>query len=226
MARPGKSMSVVILMSLFAFAAQCYGLSVDELITKVQGNYNGITDIQARFAQEYINRSLNQVKQAEGRVYFKKSGMMRWEYHKPVRQEIVSDGLTIWHYQPDDNQVIVGEISKAMRAKLSIAFLTGEGDLRRDFRILSPQGESQREDRWYLLELAPMQSQADLQRLILRVDPKRYLIVQTDIYDAFDNINRIRFSGIKVDQNLPDSLFTFTIPPDTQVLRSPGEYAQ
>ena len=223
MARPGKSVSVVILMTLFGFAVQCYGLSVDELITKVQGNYDGITDIQARFAQEYVNRSLNQVKKAEGRVYFKKSGMMRWEYDKPVRQEIVSDGSTIWHYQPDDNQVIVGKISKAMRAKLSIAFLSGEGDLRRDFQILSPKGQSQREDRWYLLELAPIQSQADLQRLVLRVDPKRYLIVQTDIYDAFDNINRIRFSGIKVDQNLPDSLFTFTIPLNTQVLRSPGE---
>ncbi len=226
MARPGKSVSAVILMTLFAFAVQCYGLSVEELITKVQGNYDGITDIQARFAQEYINRSLNQVKKAEGRVYFKKSGMMRWEYHKPVRQEIVSDGSTIWYYQPDDNQVIVGEISKAIRAKLSIAFLSGEGDLRRDFHILSPKGESQREDRWYVLELAPIQSQADLQRLVLRVDPKRYLIVQTDIHDAFDNINRIRFSGIKVDRNLPDSLFTFTIPPGTQVLRSPGEYVQ
>lgn len=226
MARPGKSVSVVILMTLFAFAVQCYGLSVDELITKVQGNYDGIADIQARFAQEYINRSLNQVKKAEGRVYFKKPGMMRWEYHKPGRQEIVSDGSTIWHYQPDDNQVIVGEISKAMRAKLSIAFLSGEGDLRRDFHILSPEGQSQRDDRWYLLELAPIQSQADLQRLVLRIDPKRYLIVQTDIYDAFDNINRIHFSGIKVDQGLPDSLFTFTIPPNTQVLRSPGEYAQ
>ena len=224
MARPGKSVSVVILMTLFAFAGQCYGLSVDELITKVQGNYDGITDIQARFAQEYINRSLNQVKKAEGRVYFKKSGMMRWEYHKPVRQEIVSDGATIWHYQPDDNQVIVGEISKAIRAKLSIAFLSGEGDLRRDFHILSPEGQTQREDRWYLLELAPIQSQADFQRLVLRVDPKRYLIVQTDIYDAFDNINRIRFSRIKVDRNLPDSLFTFTVPPGTQVLRSPGGY--
>jgi outer membrane lipoprotein carrier protein len=226
MARKGKRVGAVILMTLFAFAVQCYGLSVDELITKVQGNYDGITDIQARFAQEYINKSLNQVKKAEGRVYFKKSGMMRWEYHKPVRQEIVSDGSTIWYYQPDDNQVIVGEISKAIRVKLSIAFLSGEGDLRRDFHILTPKGPSQREDRWYLLELAPIKSQVDFQRLVLRVDPKRYLIVQTDIYDAFDNLNRIRFSGINVDRNLPDSLFTFTIPPGTQVLRSPGQYTQ
>jgi outer membrane lipoprotein carrier protein len=226
MAKPGKRVSTVILMTFFAFAAQCYGLSVDELITKVQGSYDGITDIQARFAQEIMNKSLNRVRKAEGKVYFKKSGMMRWEYRKPHRQEIVSDGSTIWHYQPDDNQVIVGEISKAIRAKLSIGFLSGEGNLRRDFHILSPKGQSQREERWYLLELAPIESQADFQRLVLRVDPKRYLIVQTDIYDAFDNINRIRFSRIKVDRNLPDSLFTFVIPPGTQVLRSPGEFTQ
>jgi outer membrane lipoprotein carrier protein len=224
MARALKRVGAFVLAAFFGLAMECYGLSVDELITKVQRNYDRITDIQARFTQEYFNKSLNQVKKAEGRVYFKKSGMMRWEYRKPVRQEIVSDGSTIWHYQPDDNQVIVGEISKTIRAKLSTAFLSGEGDLRRDFRILSPKGESQREDRRYLLELAPIESQADFQRLLLRVDPERYLIVQTDIYDVFDNVNRIRFSGMKIDRNLPDSLFTFIIPPGTQVLRSPGEF--
>jgi outer membrane lipoprotein carrier protein len=223
MAKAIRKVGTFTLMAFFGLTLECYGLSVEELITKVQRNYNQITDIQARFAQEYNNKFLNRVKKAEGRVYFKKSGMMRWEYHKPVRQEIVSDGSTIWHYQPDDNQVIVGEISKAIRTKLSIAFLSGEGDLRRDFRIQSPKGESQREDSWYLLDLVPVEPQADIQRLVLRVHPKRFLIVQTDIYDAFENINRIRFSGIKINRNLPDSLFSFTIPPGTQVLRSPVE---
>jgi outer membrane lipoprotein carrier protein len=218
-----KKIGTVTLMAFFGLTLECYGLSVEELITKVQRNYDRITDIQARFAQEYTNKSLNRIKKAEGRVYLKKSGMMRWEYRKPHRQEIVSDGAMIWHYQPDDNQVIVGEISKTIRAKIPAAFLSGEGDLRRDFRIESSKGESQREDSWYLLDLVPVEPQADIQRLVLRVDPKRFLIVQTDIYDAFENINRIRFLGIKIDRNLPDSLFTFTIPPGTQVLRSPVE---
>ncbi len=223
MAKAIKKVGTFTLMAFFGLTLDCYGLSVDELITKVQRNYEQITDIQARFAQEYTNKSLNRIKKAAGRVYFKKSGMMRWEYRKPRSQEIVSDGSTIWHYQPDDNQVIVGEISKTIRAKIPAAFLSGEGDLRRDFRIQSSKGESQREDSWYLLDLVPIEPQADIQRLVLRVDPKRFLIVQTDIYDAFENINRIRFSGIKIDRNLPDSLFTFTIPPGTRVLRSPVE---
>ena len=223
MARAIKKVGAYILMILFGLAVECYGLSVEELITRVQRNYDRITDLQARFAQEYTNKSLNRVKKAEGRVYFKKSGMMRWEYRKPVRQEIVSDGSTIWHYQPEDNQVIVGEISKTVRAKIPTAFLSGEGDLRRDFRILSPKGKSQRDGSFYLLELAPIEQQVDIQRLVLRVDPKQYLIVQTDIYDAFENVNRTRFSGIKTNRNLPDSLFTFVIPPGTQVLRSPAE---
>ena len=223
MAKGIKKVGTYILMAFFGIATECYGLSLDELITKVQRNYDQITDIQARFSQKYINKSLNQVKKAEGMVYFKKSGMMRWEYRKPVRQEMVSDGSMIWLYQPEDNQVIVGEISKTIRAKTPTAFLSGEGDLRRDFRILTPKGESQRDGPWYLLELAPIEPQVDIQRLVLRVDPKRYLIVQTDIYDVFENVNRTRFSGIKVNRNLPDSLFTFIIPSGTHVIRSPGE---
>jgi outer membrane lipoprotein carrier protein len=223
MAKAVQKVITFTVIVLFGLALECYGLSVDELITKVQRNYDRITDIQARFTQEYINKSLNQVKKAEGKVYFKKSGMMRWEYRKPFRQEIVSDGTMIWHYQPEDNQVIVGEISKTIREKIPAAFLSGEGDLRRDFRVRGPMGESRKEDAWYLLDLVPVEPQAEIQRLVLRIDPKRYLIVQTDIYDAFENINRIRFSGIKIDRNLTDSLFTFTIPPGSQVLRSPVE---
>ncbi len=218
-----KRVSRFILIAFFGLAMECYGLSLDELITRLQRNYDGITDIQARFSQEYINKSLDQVKKAEGRVYFKKPGMMRWEYRKPVRQEMVSDGSMIWLYQPEDNQVIVGEISNTIRTKTPTAFLSGEGNLRRDFRILSPKGESQREGPCCLLELAPIEPQADIQRLVLKVDPKRFLIVQTEIYDVFENVNRTRFSGIKVNRNLPDSLFTFIIPPGTQVFRSPGE---
>jgi outer membrane lipoprotein carrier protein len=223
MAKPMRKIITLVLVAFFCVVMECYGLSVDELITKVQGHYETITDIQAQFEQEYINKSLNRIKKAEGTVYFKKSGMMRWEYRRPVRQEIVSNGSAIWHYQPEDNQVIVGELSNTVRAKISSAFLSGEGDIRRDFRILSPQGESTREGSSYVLELVPVEPQADVQRLILRIDPKQYLIVQTDIYDAFENVNRIRFSRIKINRNLQDSLFTFVIPPGTQVLRSPVE---
>jgi outer membrane lipoprotein carrier protein len=223
MAKGMKKVCPYILIAFFGLAMECYALSLDELITRLQGNYDQITDIQARFSQEYINKSFNQVKRAEGRVYFKKPGMMRWKYRKPVRQEMVSDGSILWFYQPEDNQVIVGEISKTIRAKTPTAFLSGEGNLRRDFRILSPKGESQRDGPWYLLELAPIEPQVDIQRLVLRVDTKSFLIVQTEIYDAFENVNRTHFSGIKVNRNLPDSLFTFIIPPGTQVLRSPGE---
>jgi chaperone LolA len=123
MAKGMKKVCTFTLAALIGLAMECYGLSVDELITNIQRTYDRITDIQARFDQEYINKSLNQVKRAEGRVYFKKSGMMRWEYHKPLRQEIVSDGSMIWHYQPDDNQVIMGEISGTIRTKMSQAFL-------------------------------------------------------------------------------------------------------
>jgi outer membrane lipoprotein carrier protein len=223
MKKPMRKIAALTLFALLCVATECYGLSVDELVTKVQRNYEKITDIQARFVQEIINKSLNRVKKAEGKVYFKKSGMMRWEYRKPWRHQLVTDGSMIWHYQPEDNQVIVGELSETIRAKISTAFLSGEGDLQRDFHILSPKGESKRDGSSFVLELAPLKPQADLQKLVLRVDPKRYLIVQTDIYDAFENINRIRFSAIKIDRNLPNSLFTFVAPPGTQVLRSPVE---
>ena len=61
MAKVPKKVGSFILVALFGLAMDCYGLSVDELITKVQRNYDQISDILARFAQEYIHKSLNRV---------------------------------------------------------------------------------------------------------------------------------------------------------------------
>ena len=38
--------------------------------------------------------------EATGKAIFKKPGMMKWDYISPDTQQIVSDGKTIWIFQP------------------------------------------------------------------------------------------------------------------------------
>jgi outer membrane lipoprotein carrier protein len=76
-------------------AGQSQTPSLDEIVTKVQKQYDTHADFKAQFIQESMVKSLGKKQSSEGTVYFKKPGKMRWTYQKPFKQEIISDGKTL-----------------------------------------------------------------------------------------------------------------------------------
>jgi outer membrane lipoprotein carrier protein len=206
-----------LLMNL-AFLSVAFGATGQEVLAEIQNRYEKTSDSEAKFLQEYFGKMMKGGPKGEGKVYFKKKGMMRWDYEVP-NQKIISDGRSLWFYRPDDNQVMVSEISKDFLEKTPLAFLAGEGDLRRDFNLINfNESVSPKEDH-YVVELAPKEPQAGLSRLSLTVDRKSYQVLQADVIDAMGNVTRTRFLNIKTNVNLPDSLFHFAIPPGAEVVK-------
>lgn len=185
------------------------------ILTEIQNQYEKTNDFEASFVQEYIGKVMRQPQKGEGKVYFKKKGMMRWDYRLP-NQKILSDGQTLWFYQPEENQVL---ISPAERMMKEFGFLVGKGDLRRDFKLIhideSPAGK---EDH-ILIEIAPKEPHPAVSKLSLQLDKKTYLVVQVDLFDELGNVTRTRFSDIKTNTNLSTSTFQFKVPPGTEVIR-------
>jgi len=195
-----------------------FGATGQEVLGEIQNRYEKTNDSEANFLQEYFGKMMKGGPKGEGKVYFKKKGMMRWDYAVP-NQKIISNGQTFWFYRPDDNQVMVSDVSKEFLEKTPLAFLAGEGNLRRDFNLLNfNESVSPKEDH-YVVELAPKEPQAGLSKLSLTVDKKTYHVLQADVIDAMGNVTRTRFLDIKTNLNLPDSLFHFTIPPGAEVLK-------
>jgi outer membrane lipoprotein carrier protein len=194
--------------------------SLDEVVAKVQEQYEIHADFKAHFVQESLIKSLGKKQQAEGIVYFKKPGKMHWIYRKPTKQEIISDGKTFWNYRPEEKQVIVSEMTHAFQSKAPSTFLAGIGNLKRDFQARFVQEPSPGAD--YSLELTPVEAQGSLEKLFLRVDRRNFNILQAKIQDVMGNVTQINFSRIQFDNNLPDSLFTFTPPKGVDVFHMPG----
>jgi outer membrane lipoprotein carrier protein len=195
-------------------------LPLDEVVARVQEQYEIHTDFQAHFVQESLIKSLGKKQQAAGRVYFKKPGKMRWVYRKPTKQEIISDGKSLWTYRPEDKQVIVSQMARAFQSKAPSTFLAGIGHLKGDFQARFVKEPSPGVD--YSLELTPVEAEGSLEKLFLRVDQKNFNILQAKIQDAMGNVTQINFSKIQFDNNLSDSLFTFTPPKGVEVFPMPG----
>jgi outer membrane lipoprotein carrier protein len=198
-----------------------FGITGETVLAEVQKRYENTNDFEAQFVQEYIGKVMQRLQKGEGKVYFKKRGMMLWDYQTP-KQKLISNGQTLWYYQPEENQVFVSDISKILNEKTPLAFLAGEGNLGRDFNLVNfNEALSAREEN-YVIELAPKEPNATLSKLVLTVDKKNYAVIQTDVIDGLGNITRTRFLNIKTNLSLQDSLFQFTIPPGTEIIKNQG----
>ena len=102
------------------------------MVDALEGTYGRMNDLRAEFVQVARNKSLGQDVKAEGTVYLKKGGKMRWEYKSPAPQQIISDGTYLWVYTPELNQVNKGDAPKALAGPAG-SFLQGLGKVREEF---------------------------------------------------------------------------------------------
>jgi outer membrane lipoprotein carrier protein len=186
--------------------------SLDEVVKQVEAAYGKLNDLKAEFDQTAFNKSLNQSIPAQGTVYLKKGGKLRWEYADPTPQQIVSDGKTLWIYTPALSQVNVGPAPEALAGPAG-SFLTGLGKVREHFgvRFLNP-AEPRDKDGNVVLDLTPKQPLPTMTRLILSLDPRSWDVRRAVVYDQFENTVTMQFRKTTVNTGLADSLFTFVAP--------------
>jgi outer membrane lipoprotein carrier protein len=208
------AIALAMLLALIApVAAQTAPSStLEDIVRGVESAYGKMTDLKGEFTQSALNKSLKQTIDAQGIVYLKKGGKLRWEYAEPTRQEIVSDGKTIWIYTPQLNQVNTGPAPEALSGPAG-SFLSGLGKLREHFsvRFLNP-AQPKDADGNVVLDLTPKQPLPTLARLILSLDAKSYDIRKAVVYDQFENTVTMRFTKLAVNTGVPDKMFVFTPP--------------
>ena len=191
---------------------------LDHVVAGLEATYGKVNDLRAEFTQVAHNRSLGQDVKAQGTVFLKKGGRLRWEYKTPSPQQIVSDGKTLWVYTPELNQVNQGSAPKALAGPAG-SFLAGLGKVRDEFsvRFLNPANKTDAAGR-FVLDLTPKNPTPLLTRLVLAVDPKDFVVREATIYDQGQNTVTMNFSKVTLNPGLPDAQFTFTPPPGAAVV--------
>ena len=176
---------------LATMAAPVWAVALSDVIHTLESPFKTgtddkfkIYDYSADFFQESKITSLDRIQRANGRVevafdYRREqtvpTAKFRWQYDQPTTQEIVSDGETLWVYLPENNQVIQSDIEMVNQARQNdpMTFLTGLGNLSRDFQIswAAPNTDI---DGNYILEMTPRRVSSLINRLVIVVD--RYAV--------------------------------------------------
>ena len=189
---------------------------VEKVLKSVQSFYGRTVDLKAKFTQTYTYKVYGRTQVSSGRVFFKKPGMMRWDYRKPVPKVFVADGQHLWIYEPQENQYFKRALSSS-QLPIALTFMGGEGNLSDEFEA-KLTGEVAGA---YTLELIPRKDASDYQSLVLEVDKTTFAVRSSTVIDPVGNTNRLVFDRMVVNSGLPDSGFKFKAPEGVREIKVP-----
>ncbi len=193
--------------------------SAADLARQLQAHYSGVRDFAADFTQSYRGGVVRQTAQDRGQVRVKKPGRMWWDYKSSQKLQVVADGSQIYTYLPDDRKVYVTPLPKANEASSAMLFLTGRGDLLRDF---TPSMGADQPDGAWRLDLAPKTPQADFTSLSLVVNRTTLSLQGLVTTDDSKGVTTYTFVNLKENVGLADADFVFSfskLPKDVEVIR-------
>lgn len=225
---------ILILMSLLitvlahpAFASEP---PLATLVEALEARYRGIQDISASFSQTTMVKGFPKPQRGAGSLFIRRPAgsppQFRFEYRTP-RQTIVSDGSTLWFYQPEAASVIIQSLRGPQASGISraVAFIADLGSIAQDFHIkyASPARDAQGHVRIILTpKRTPLFKSLVLtlsQQLETTDAGNDFPITAAVLTDQAGTTTSFQYRDITINQGMTAGKFHFVAPPHTTVIR-------
>lgn len=172
---------------------------------------DGLQTFSAGFEQVVENEFGEELERSHGVLYVERPGRFHWAYWEPFPQLIISDGLSLWIFDEDLEQVTVRDITESIDDSPA-AVLGGEVDVEQHYVVID--GGTVEGVNW--LELTPrdIESQYATVRLGFRNDH----LAGMELFDNLGQKTRISFQDTRRNPPLEPGLFEFTPPEGVDVV--------
>lgn len=190
---------------------------LDRAVDAIQARYETVRDFSAHFEQRtrpaQFGAGSADPTPSSGRVIVAKPARMRWSYESPEPSVVVSDGETLWLYDPAFREAQRLPVGEGFLSGAAVQFLLGEGNMRRDFTISLEACEPDRVE----LLLVPREP-ASYQKLRIVASPQTGDLTATEIHDLLGNVTHVSFSQVEFNRDPAPETFRFTPPEGVTVV--------
>ena len=201
-------MRPVVCIVLLSLAASAH--AADAARARLDTVAKGLTTVTASFSQTLTDANGGAGKTTRGFLALKAPRQFRWDVTAPYQQQIVADGLRVWVYDPDLEQVTVRN-QGVEEAHSPLTVLTDLSQLDHDFRA-SEQGER---DGLQWLRLTPKaDQQASMNFTEIRLWYKRGTLGGGDAHllprmartvDRKKDVDLVQLVGVKTNQKVDET---------------------
>ena len=203
----GTFMRVLILLAALALTSVAHAGGVERLKAFIAGAKTA----EADFTQTVADKSGRITQQASGKMAFARPGKFRWDYTKPYEQIIVGDGVKLWLYDTDLDQVTVKPLGDVI-AGTPAALLAGDDSIDTYFNLKNAGVVDGLE--W--LEATPKNRDTTFERI--RMGFKGNDLVQMELFDFFGQRTTLKLSHLVRNPTLSPSRFKFTPPKGADII--------
>ncbi|MCR4302076.1 MAG: outer membrane lipoprotein chaperone LolA [Sulfuricaulis sp.] len=206
-----KRIRVVIALLLIAAypaqAAEVHKSGTDSL----HRFFNEVNSFSARFKQVVLDERRNPIQESSGWLWIERPNKFRWDYEKPYRQQIVSDGKRLWIYDVGLQQVTVRTHSGGL-GDTPAMLLAGKGRLNEKFTIKPLNVQNDLE--W--VQLTPKRKDSGYEDI--RIGFTQGKLRALEMVDGFGHVTRVTLESPKENARIDSSRFSFTPPEGVDVV--------
>lgn len=164
----------------------------------------GFEHFSATFSQQVIDEERNVLQEGQGKLSVKKPNLVYWQTQQPEESLIVSDGETLWFYDPFIEQATAYRVDASV-ANTPILLLTST-----DETLWQQYSFSQTNDDDFLIHANDINSRVKTLELNFVTDSA--MLKGFSIVDSTGQLSVIKLTNVSIEQAIEPSLFQFILP--------------
>jgi len=202
---------IILLFSTVLLHAQPSGYkplkNSEDFKIKLNAAVSKLKTIESDFVQEKSLSIMAEPMSSRGRFWFRKPGMLRWQYFEPVKYTILLDGVKM--YINDGQKTSSFDIKKNKIFSEINNIMTDclQGNIQKQgkiYKIAFFEGS-----KYYMIKLTPFQKQMKqfLKSIELYINKKDYSVDKLKMIELSNDFTSIEFINKKMNHEIPDSQF-------------------
>lgn len=206
------------------------GGTLDHVLTQMDTAATNFRTTEASFAWDQYQKVINETETQKGKIYFRRQGkeiQMFADVMEPDAKSVLFAGGKIQLYQPKIDQVTeytTGKNRSDLESYLVLGFGGSGHDLLKSYDVKYLGEENALDVKSAKLELIPKSDKVKntIARILLWIDPARGISVQQQFFEPSGDYRLAKYSDIRVNQKLGDSVFKLKTTGKTKVVSPQG----
>lgn len=170
-----------------------------------------IDNFFAHFNQSSFDSKGRSLGTGSGEILVQRPHKLRWEMNPPRQQLMVSDGVQMWFYDPDLEQVTIRKDMNSISTVPALILAGGEESIAELFNV---EVEVNGTQSYYSLQSKA--STSEFREIFLQFNDG--VVVRLSILDALNQRLEIHFDDVRINQEIDPAMFHFEVPVGVDVL--------
>jgi outer membrane lipoprotein carrier protein len=202
--------SICLFLFLNSLMSFVFAETPSDTLTQLLRNMHSM---QANFLQTVVDKNGKALQKSTGVMSLQRPSQFRWDVKKPTPQLIVTNGVRLWIYDPDLEQVTIRRLASAAGETPALLLSDEKLSLAKEFNVKA-MSNSTPEMQWFLLNPKDDGNMISVIKLAFANNQVREMQIQ----DHLGHTTLIQFSNVKMNIPLSSSLFLFKAPANIDVI--------